>query len=203
MEISADPSPSPEWKRYGHHLEEYASEFTGTAYMMFCIIGWVALMFAAGSPIPHLLPWPLLRLFCAGTLIGASGWLLAISPPGRLSGAHANPAVSIGFWLLGKMQNGDVFGYVVAQMTGALLGAWVARAVLGRWAMQMRLADLRPGANVTPAEAFLAELITTLVLTSVLYALVSHQRLLHLTPAVMTPVTGVLVCAAGNISGLA
>ena len=113
-----------------------------------------------------------------------------LTPPCRLA---------FGFWVRCKTEMCSAT--LSAQMTGALLGAWVARDVLGRWAMQMRLADLRPGANVTRAEAFVAELIVTLVLTSVLYALVSHQRLLHLTPAVMTPVTGVLVCAAGNISG--
>ena len=195
------PLAYAEWKRYGRHLKEYGSEFGGTAYLMFCIIASVALMSAPASPVPRLLPWPGLRLFCTGTLIGASAWLLAISPPGRLSGAHTNPAVSIGFWLLGKMHHGDLCGYVTAQMTGAVLGAWAARACLGVWARQIHWADLRPSKDVSLAEAFAAELIATCVLTSILYALVSHHRLLRLTPAFMTPVTGILVCAAGSISG--
>jgi glycerol uptake facilitator-like aquaporin len=99
------------------------------------------------------------------------------------------------------MHLGDLLGYVLAQMAGAIMGAEVARVVLGKGAAQVHWADLHPGAHVTRVEAFWAELTATFLLTSILYALVSHHRLLRLTPALMTPVTGLLVCAAGDISG--
>jgi hypothetical protein len=75
-----------EWKRHGRHLEEYASEFIGTAFMVFCVVGVVGLMFAPRSLLPAVLPSMRLRLFLTGLVLGGSGWLVAISPPGKLRG---------------------------------------------------------------------------------------------------------------------
>jgi aquaporin Z len=44
---------------------------------------------------------------------------------GAISGAHLNPAVSLGMVTAGRMSAGDAAGYVVAQMAGALAGAVV------------------------------------------------------------------------------
>lgn len=43
--------------------------------------------------------------------------------PGAISGAHLNPAVSLGFLVSRRMSAGDFAAYVVAQVIGALLGA--------------------------------------------------------------------------------
>jgi aquaporin Z len=44
---------------------------------------------------------------------------------GAMSGAHLNPAVSLGFMLSGRMTAGDFVAYVVAQVAGAILGAGI------------------------------------------------------------------------------
>lgn len=44
---------------------------------------------------------------------------------GAISGAHLNPAVTLGMVTAGRMGAGDAAGYVVAQMAGALAGAVV------------------------------------------------------------------------------
>src|SRR5579875_2368001 len=90
------------WKKEGPHVAEYACEFLGTALIVFAVVGWVALMFSPASPVPALIPSKYVRLFCAGFLIGGTGSLFTISPPGKLSGAHLNPAMSLGFWVLKK-----------------------------------------------------------------------------------------------------
>ena len=105
-----------EWKRYGTHVEEYLSEFAGTAFLLFSVVGVISTLFAASSPLPRLIPSSGLRLFIAGFFIGSAAWLVAVSPPGRLSGAHLNPAISIGFWILGKMHPKDLGGYITAQL---------------------------------------------------------------------------------------
>jgi glycerol uptake facilitator protein len=62
----------------------------------------------------------------AGWVVIAFGWGLAvfiaafISAP--FSGAHLNPAVTIGLAIAGSF-NGSILGYCVAQMLGAMLGA--------------------------------------------------------------------------------
>lgn len=44
---------------------------------------------------------------------------------GAISGAHLNPAVSLGVMLAGRMGAGEFLGYVVAQVVGAVIGAAV------------------------------------------------------------------------------
>lgn len=47
---------------------------------------------------------------------------------GNISGAHLNPAVSLGFFISGRMNVIDLIGYVIAQICGGILGA---AAILG------------------------------------------------------------------------
>jgi aquaporin Z len=44
---------------------------------------------------------------------------------GSISGAHLNPAVSLGVLMAGRMEAGTFIGYVIAQVLGAILGAAV------------------------------------------------------------------------------
>ncbi len=190
-----------EWKRHGRHFEEYGSEFIGTAFMVCCVVGVVGLMFARGSPVVAVLPSMRLRLFLTGLVLGGAGWLVAISPPGKLSGAHINPAISIGFWVLGKMHFRDLLGYVAGQMSGGLAGAWLGHEVFPAVARQVNDAALSPGSNASLAGAFLAEALATFLLACVIFTFVSHRSLLHWTPAAATLIVGVLVCVDGNFSG--
>ena len=48
---------------------------------------------------------------------------------GAISGAHLNPAVSLGMVTAGRMSVGDFAGYAVAQVAGAVLGAGVLMAI--------------------------------------------------------------------------
>ena len=44
---------------------------------------------------------------------------------GAISGAHLNPAVSFGLVMAGRMGLGGFVAYAVAQIAGAILGAWI------------------------------------------------------------------------------
>jgi aquaporin Z len=44
---------------------------------------------------------------------------------GAISGAHLNPAVSLGMALAGRMGFGSFVAYSIAQILGALVGAWI------------------------------------------------------------------------------
>lgn len=190
-----------EWKRHGHHWEEYGSEFLETIFSVFCVVGVVSWMFGQSSPVPPAIPSPALRLFPTGLLLGGAGWLVALSPPGRLSGAHANPAVSLGFWVLGKMHLRDLVGYVAGQMPGAALGALLGHLVFGRFARQVHNAALSPGPSVGPLAAFLGETGATFILTFLIYMFVSHKALMRWTPAAAMLAVGLLVWLDGNFSG--
>src|SRR5215218_6772324 len=57
----------------------------------------------------------------------ATGWgvavAIAVYAVGRISGAHLNPAVTIGLASIGSFPWADVPGYVAAQMIGGFIGA--------------------------------------------------------------------------------
>jgi MIP family channel proteins len=77
-------------------------------------------------------------------LQGASGGLLATALASGLtiavmsialshvSGAHFNPAVTIGFWITKRMSTMEVLGYWLAQMLGGIVAAFCLKAILPR-----------------------------------------------------------------------
>ncbi len=48
---------------------------------------------------------------------------------GHVSGAHLNPAVSLGLWASGRMPGKDLLPYICAQVLGAILGATVIYSI--------------------------------------------------------------------------
>lgn len=65
----------------------------------------------------------------AGWLTIVIGWglavTLAIYAVGKISGAHLNPAVTIAFAMKGDFPWSDVAGYITAQLSGAIVGAFI------------------------------------------------------------------------------
>jgi glycerol uptake facilitator len=66
----------------------------------------------------------------SGWIVIATGWGIAVAVAvyavGRISGAHLNPAVTIGLAAIGSFAWADVPGYVAAQLAGAFTGAVLA-----------------------------------------------------------------------------
>jgi glycerol uptake facilitator protein len=69
----------------------------------------------------------------SGWIVITVGWgvavTMAVYAVGRISGAHLNPAVTIGLAAIGSFPWTDVPGYIAAQMVGGFLGAvlvWLA-----------------------------------------------------------------------------
>lgn len=62
----------------------------------------------------------------SGWIVIATGWAMAVAiavyAVGRISGAHLNPAVTIGLAAVGKFPWSEVPVYIAAQMIGAFLG---------------------------------------------------------------------------------
>lgn len=55
--------------------------------------------------------------------------MVLVYATGHISGAHINPAVSLGVWLRGAISAGDFVVYVIAQLVGGALGALIGMAV--------------------------------------------------------------------------
>jgi MIP family channel proteins len=56
---------------------------------------------------------------------------IVVAATGHLSGAHINPAVTLGFWSVGRFRGRDVVPYVAAQCVGAVLASLVLAWLLG------------------------------------------------------------------------
>ncbi|NED08729.1 hypothetical protein G3I55_44710 [Streptomyces sp. SID6648] len=66
-----------------------------------------------------------------GAVVGTLLALFMLSPPGRCSGGHLNPAVSVALWRLGAFPGREVVPYGVAQLAGSVFGVWCAGLVWG------------------------------------------------------------------------
>ena len=74
----------------------------------------------------------------SGWIVITTGWAVAVAiavyAVGRISGAHLNPAVTIGLAAIGSFPWAEVPGYVAAQLAGAFGGAVLAwLAYLPHW----------------------------------------------------------------------
>src|SRR5262247_2442948 len=48
---------------------------------------------------------------------------------GYITGGHFNPAVSLGIFAAGRIKMSDVIPYIVAQLIGAVLAAWLLATI--------------------------------------------------------------------------
>jgi aquaporin Z len=112
-----------------------------------------------------------------GLAVGATVAAIVMSPWGKQSGGHFNPALTLAFYRLGKMDLPDALSYITAQFSGAIGGVCSARYLLpdtiGRHAIEY--AVTAPGVRGS-ATAFIGELTISFVLMStILVASTTHR----------------------------
>jgi glycerol uptake facilitator protein len=123
----------------------------------------------------------------SGWIVITAGWGLgvavAVYAVNSISGAHLNPAVSVGLAAIGKFAWSDVPLYVAAQMIGAILGAVIVwLAYLPHWSitqdMGAKLAVFCTGPAVRkPAMNLVTEIIGAAVLVLGVLAILSPKNL--------------------------
>lgn len=136
---------------------------------------------------------------------------------GPVSGAHLNPAVTLGAFLAGRMPAADVVPYMIAQVIGATLGAFVIYLIaLGKGqGFDITVAGLGqngwdPVAGFSMTSAFVAEVVTTFLFVIVILGVTDAKHatplaglVIGLTLAIIhidfIPVTGVSVNPARSI----
>jgi aquaporin Z len=72
-----------------------------------------------------------LRRALIGVAMGLTAIAIIYSRPGKRSGAHMNPAITLSFLRLGKIAPIDAFFYIAAQFAGGLFGVLLVSAVFG------------------------------------------------------------------------
>ncbi len=94
-----------------------------------------------------------------------------------ISGAHFNPAVSLGFLVTRRIDLKTFFSYVIAQLSGAAVAALALRYIAG-WSSQpgKSLGATAVAAGVSPTRAMIAEAIGTFLLVAVIFGVAVDKR---------------------------
>lgn len=97
-------------------MKNFTAEFMGTFWLVFGGCG--SALLAAGIPE--------LGIGYAGVALAFGLTVLTLAYGlGHISGAHFNPAVTIGLWVAGRHKGSQVIPYIVAQLLGATVAAGV------------------------------------------------------------------------------
>jgi aquaporin Z len=129
-------------------------------------------------------------MMLTGFAFGCVGCLVTLSPVGKISGAHINPAVSVAFWLRGLMGTTTMIWYIISQMAGAVLGC-IPLLLWGGAAKSIEYGITHPG-SAGLAAGFIGEVITTAGLITVLYLFIGTKTLRNFTPYTMPLIYGVM-----------
>jgi glycerol uptake facilitator len=155
-------------------MKPFVAEFVGTALLILLGDGVVAGVLLNKSKAQN-----------SGWIVITTGWGLAVAlavyTVGPISGAHINPAVTLGLAVTGKFAWSEVGGYVAAQFLGAFAGAILVWLVyLAHWGVteetELKLAvfSTAPAIRRAPLNV-LTELIGTFALVFCVMALSAYK----------------------------
>ncbi|WP_439409200.1 aquaporin [Bradyrhizobium sp. DASA03076] len=121
------------------------AEWLGTAFLLAAVVGsGIMAQKLAGGNVA-------LALLC-NTLPTGAILIVLILMFAPISGAHFNPAVTLALALRGETGWIDAAIYIAAQISGAIIGVWIAHLMFGLAVLQISLTE-RSGAGQWLAEA--------------------------------------------------
>jgi aquaporin Z len=178
----------------------FISEFFGTALLLMCGLSVVIFMFGTGSPMAQLIPAVKVRQVITGFLFGSIGASIALSPIGKISGAHINPAVTMVFWLFRKIEGRLAITYILAQLTGAIVGC-LPLLIWGQFGRSVEFGATLPGEGYSTQVVLFGEVITTFIMVSLLVIFIGFRRIRQFTPFMFPILYAIMVPLEAVISG--
>lgn len=178
----------------------FIAEFFGTALLLLGGLSIVILMFGAGSPMAEIIPAIKVRQIITGFIFGSIGAFIALSPIGKISGAHINPAVTIVFWLFRKIEGRLTITYILAQLSGAIAGC-LPLLLLGQMGKSIEFGVTVPGAGYSFSTVLLGEVITTFTMVSLLVIFIGFRQIRKFTPFMFPFLYAIMVPLEAAISG--
>ncbi len=151
-------------------MEDYSfpqkllAEVFGTAMLVFIGVGSVPATLIIGGSAPFTMAELGMISFAFAMVVVAMIYAI-----GHISGCQINPAITVALAATGKMPWRQVPGYIVAQVVGAILGAWAIIGVLGHKAVDVGLGVAKYSAGVHAGQAFFAEAVGTFILAFVVF----------------------------------
>ena len=185
------------------HWPEYLMEAAGLGIFMVSACLFATLLEHPASPVRQALPGAVPRRFLIGLAMGLTAIGIIYSPWGKQSGAHINPAVTLSFLRLGKVQPWDAFFYVVAQFAGGVSGILLAAAILWPWIADpsVNYVATVPTAGGTGL-AFLAELLISFGLMSTVLIASNGDRLARFTGLFAGILVATYITVEAPLSGM-
>lgn len=185
------------------HWPEYLMEAGEISLFMFCTCSFATLLQHPASPVRHFVVSTIVRRALMGLAIGTTVMALIMSPWGKQSGGHINPAMTFAFYRLRKLRFWDALFYGVAQFSGATIGVALATYLLrgapGHGAV--RYAVTTPGVYGV-AVAFAAELTISFILMITVLLVTNHEQLRRYAPYFVGSLYAVNITFETPLSGM-
>jgi aquaporin Z len=178
----------------------YVSELLGTTVLLAGGLSVVIFMSGTGSPMERILPSVWVRQTITGFLFGCVGASIALSSIGKESGAHINPAVTLGFCYSGSSMHGPPWVMSARSCSGRSSAPFLFSpgVPLGR---SVDFGATVPGAGYTTKAVLMGEAVTTFALIAGLCVFLGFRHLRRFTPAMMPVLYAVMVPLESSVSG--
>lgn len=160
-------------------MNKYVMEFIGTFFLVFTI-GCTVVGGGAGPLAPLAIGAALMVMIFAG---------------GHISGAHYNPAVTLGVWMRGRCATGDVVPYLIFQLVGAAAAALAVKFLKAG----VMVTAMQPAIGPAIVAEFLFTFALVFVILNVATAKDTAGNSFYGLAIGMTVMTGAF--AVGDISG--
>ncbi|MFF1916759.1 MIP/aquaporin family protein [Streptomyces sp. NPDC058239] len=182
-------------------LRRAAHEFGLTGLLLLLVVTAVRWLLAPDSPL--VIANPDLALAVLGALMGGLLALLILSPSGRYSGGHLNPAVTVALWRLKVFPGRAVIPYITAQAAGSLAGTALGGLAWGTTARHAPIAYavVRPAPTWNATVVFTAEAGAIVAVTLMLGAVLSRPSTRRLLPYAVGLATALIIALLGPRSG--
>ena len=179
-----------------------AIELILTSILLFgvvTIVRWVI----GPSPISRAIPGIHVELWIVGAAVALLLAGLILSPPGRVSGGHTNPAISLAMWRFGVFPGAGVIPYSIAQLLGSVLGVVAACTVWGHIVAEPPVvyAALQPGPGWSIWELFVVEALGMTVIALVVGLCLAVPRLTSFVPWIVGSLVGLGIALLGTATG--
>jgi len=188
---------------FTHHWPEYMMEVFCLGLFMVSACAFSALLEHPASPVHASVMNADVRRFLIGLAMGLTAILLIYSPMGQRSGAHMNPATTLTFYRLGKVERWDAIFYVLSQFAGGVLGVLVSFAVMGAALAHrdVNFAITRPGGR-GEAAAFISEVFITFLLMTVILNVSNSRKLARFTGLAAGTMVMLFITFEAPLSGM-
>ena len=185
------------------HWREYLIEAAALGTFMMSAATMTVLLEHPASPLHQALPEAMTRRLLMGVAMGLTAASIIYSPWGRRSGAHMNPAVTMTFFRLGKINPPDAVAYIGAQFVGGVAGIALASLALPHWISDpaVNYVVTAPG-PLGAGAAFAAEAAISFVLMLVVLSASNQTRVAPFTGAIAAVLVATFITIEAPLSGM-